>query len=147
MLEKLKNRLAGQEGFTLIEMLVVMQIIAIITVIATPELLSTATQARAATEQSNVSSAISIANEYYLDTVKNSTPNTFGGISGSKLRAEAPGVGKNVKAGAKTVSTTNDAYCIQDSEDSGKTYWHYEGGTGGANVLVVGACPSAYNAA
>ena len=140
-------RMAGshEAGFTLIELLVVVQILAILTLVAVPAYLGTATKARIAATESNVSSAIPVATVYYTDTVNNSTPNTFGGISGAKLRLEAPGVGPNVKAGSKTVSTSNDAFCIQDTEDAGKTYYHYEGGQGGAATIVSGACPSAYN--
>jgi prepilin-type N-terminal cleavage/methylation domain-containing protein len=141
------DRLGNEGGFTLIELLVVVQILAILTLVAVPAYLGTATKARQAATESNVNSAIAAASFYYQDTVNNSTPNTFGGISGAKLRLEAPGIGPNVKAGAKTVTTTNDAFCIQDTEDGGKTYYRYEGGVGGAAAIVSGACPAAYHAA
>jgi prepilin-type N-terminal cleavage/methylation domain-containing protein len=141
----IQERLSGEAGFTLIELLVVMQVIAILTVVALPSFVSMETNARVATAQSNVRSAVTAADAYYLDTVKNSAPGTFGGLSGAKLRLETPGVGPNVKAGAKTVTTANDTFCIQDSEDAGKTYYRFEGGTGGTNTIVLGACPAAYN--
>ena len=62
------------------------------------------------------------------------------------MRLEVPGVSRNLKAGAKTVTTTNDAFCIQDSEDAGVTFYHYEGGIGGVATILSGACPTAYNA-
>ena len=143
----LGTRAADQEGFTLIELLVVLQILAILIMVAVPAYLSTATKARVAATESNVSSAIPAATAYYFDTVNNSTPSTFGGITGSKLRLEAPGVGPDVKAGAKTSSTTNDAFCLQDSEDGGHTVYRYEGGVGGAAAIVTGTCSAAYHVA
>jgi prepilin-type N-terminal cleavage/methylation domain-containing protein len=143
---RLSDRMAEQGGFTLIELLVVVQILAILTLIAVPTFLSTAAKARIAVTESNVNSAITASASYYADTVNNATPYTYGGISGSKLRIEAPGVGPNVKAGSKTVATSHDASCIQDSEDGGHTVYHYEGGTGGAATILSGACSAAYSA-
>ena len=146
IIEHLRTRLASESGFTLIELVVVMQILAILTVIALPSYLSLKTSAKAAVTKQNVSSAIQASQAYYFDTVKNTTPLTYGGITGAKVRLEVPGVSRNLKAGAKTVTTTNDAFCIQDSEDAGQTFYHYEGGVGGAAAVLTGACPTAYHA-
>ncbi len=146
IIEHLRTRLASESGFTLIELVVVMQILAILTVIGLPSFLSLKTNAKAAVTKQNVSSAIQASQAYYYDTVKNATPMTFGGITGAKVRLEVPGVSRNLKAGAKTVSTTNDAFCIQDSEDAGQTFFHYEGGVSGVAAVLTGACPAAYNA-
>jgi prepilin-type N-terminal cleavage/methylation domain-containing protein len=145
--DRLRTRLASESGFTLIELLVVFQILAIVVLIAVPAYLGTATKARIVDAQSNVNSAITPASSYYADTANNPTPYTFGSISGAKLRIEQPGVGPNVMAGTKTVLTMHDAYCIQDSEDGGATFYHYEGGVGGAAVIVLGACAAAYSVA
>lgn len=141
----LATRAADQEGFTLVELLVVLQIMAILIMVAVPAYLTTSAKARAATTESNIRSAIPAASAYFFDTVNNTTPNTFGGITGAKLRLEAKGVGLNVKAGAKTSSTTNDAFCLQDSEDGGHTVYRYEGGVGGAATILSGTCPVAYS--
>ena len=146
-LDWFKTRLASESGFTLIELLVVMQILAILTLIGEPLYISTASNARIATAQSNVNSAITPAQSYYADTVINPTPYTYGSITGAKLRLEAPGVSATLKAGSKTVSTTNDAFCIQDTGDGGTTFYRFEGGNGGAATIVSGACPAAYNVA
>jgi prepilin-type N-terminal cleavage/methylation domain-containing protein len=147
MLDWFKTRLASESGFTLIELLVVMQILSIITLIGEPLYVATASKARIATAQSNVNSAITPAQSYYADTTINPTPYTYGSITGAKLRLEAPGVSATLKAGSKTVSSTNDAFCIQDTGDGGATFYRYEGGNGGASTIVSGACPAAYNVA
>ena len=141
-----ETRLTSEGGFTLIKLLVVVQILAILTLLAVPQFIGMSAKARVAATESNVRSAIPSATTYYLDTVNNPTPNTFGGISGAKLRLEAPGISPKVKAGARTVVTSNDAFCIQDSENGGTTIYRYEGGTGGAATLLAGACPAAYAA-
>ena len=144
MLDRVKARLASESGFTLIELLVVIQLLAILTLIGMPAYLQTAAKARVATAEANVHSAISAAATYYADTVNNPTPYTYGSISGAKLRLTVPGVSTTLKAGSKTVVSTNDAFCIQDSAD-GINFYRYEGGQGGAATVVSGACPAAYN--
>lgn len=143
---RLGDRIGEESGFTLIELLVVLQILAILTLIAVPTFLNTAAKARIAATESNVNSAITATASYYADTVNNPTPYTSGGMSGAKLRIDAPGIGPNLKAGSKTVAISHDAYCIQDSEDGGQTVYHYDGGIGGAAAVLSGACSAAYGA-
>jgi prepilin-type N-terminal cleavage/methylation domain-containing protein len=139
--------LRDADGFTLIELLVAIGIIAILVVMAVPVFLKMTTRARIATAESNVRIAVPAAVAYSNDTTNNPTPSTYTSISGAKLRLEANGIGPNVEAGSKTVSSTNDAFCIQDTEDQGSTFYRYEGGRGGAAVIVSGACPASYNVA
>ena len=144
LIAAIRNRLEGEGGFTMIELLVVVEIIGILTVVAVPSYLSMSAKARTVAAQSNVSSAVAAANVYYMDTVQNPTPGTYGGLSGAKLRLETPGIGANVMAGSKTVTTSHDAFCLQDSEDGGKTFYSYQGGKSGTGVVALGACPAAY---
>ena len=106
-----------------------MQILSIITLIGEPLYVATASKARIATAQSNVNSAITPAQSYYADTAIDPTPYTYGSITGAKLRLEAPGVSATLKAGSKTVSSTNDAFCIQDTGDGGATFYRYKAET------------------
>src|SRR6516225_3187579 len=115
--------MASEEGFTLIELLVVIIILGILVAIAVPAYLSFAGKAKTAAEESNVRSAIPAAEAYYQ-----TNSNTYGGMTGALLRTQAPGVGPHVRGGAFTTSTANDSYCIDDTEDSGATYFHYIGG-------------------
>jgi type IV pilus assembly protein PilA len=138
VIQKIKTRMASEQGFTLIELLVVIIILGILVAIAVPAYLSFAGKAKTAAEESNVRSAIPAAESYYQTNT-----NTYGGISGATLRTQAPGVSPHVRAGAFTTSTTNDSYCIDDTEDGGVTYFHYLGGavTGaGAATIASGAC-------
>jgi type IV pilus assembly protein PilA len=141
VIDKIKTRMASEEGFTLIELLVVIIILGILVAIAVPAYLSFAGNARKAAAQANVRSAIPAAEAYYQDTVNNANPNTYTGLSNATLKVEAPGIAPNVKAG---VGATNQVYCIQDTEDSGATFYHYEGGAGGPAQILPGACPGTY---
>jgi prepilin-type N-terminal cleavage/methylation domain-containing protein len=144
-LDWVKKRLASESGFTLIELLVVVQVLSILTLIGVPTYVKTAARAKIATAQSNVHSAIAATATYYTDNVVNPSLYSYGSISGAKLRTVSPGISTTLKAGSKTVTITNDAYCIQDSGDGGLTFYRYEGGQGGASAVASGACPVAYS--
>jgi type IV pilus assembly protein PilA len=153
VISKIKTRMASEEGFTLIELLVVIIILGILVAIAVPAYLSFAGKARTSAEKSNVRSAIPAAEAYYQDDQCQTTfcvghtVNTYDGLKLAMLQGEAPGISNNVKAGA---AAGNQTYCIQDTEDGGTTYYHYEGGAGGpaviTNLPAPGSCPAAYGA-
>ena len=135
MIEKIRTRLASEEGFTLVELLVVIVILGILVAIAVPAYLSFRGNAQDAAAKSNVRSAIPAAEGYY----QSQTPNSYAGISGAALRTLVPGVAPNVKAGP---NAANNGYCIQDAENNGTFF--YEGGTGGNATVGPGACPAGY---
>ena len=145
-MNKIKNRLASEQGFTLIELLVVIVILGILVAIAVPAYLSFVGNAKTAASEANVRSAIPAAESYYQDSVLNTTPDTYGGITGTMLREEAPGVSPNVTATPLTNGTlTNSGYCVQDTEPNNVT-WSYIGGnppatiTGKAATIEKGTC-------
>ena len=56
------------------------------------------------------------------------------------IPTSAPGASPNVQAVA---SSGGDAYCIQDSEDSGTTYYSYLGGKSNATGVMLATGKSA----
>jgi type IV pilus assembly protein PilA len=137
VIDKLKNRMASEEGFTLIELLVVIIILGILVAIAVPAYLSFANKAKVAAAKSNVRSAIPAAESWYQDDALNSANlNSYTGLTGANLRAEAPGVSPNVKA---TPLNTGKGYCIEDTESTtGGTTYDYIGGDTTGVAAVVG---------
>ena len=139
MFDRIKTRLASEKGFTLIELLVVIVILGILVAIAVPAYLSFKGSAQTSAAKSNVRSAIPAAEQ------RNVSNGNYAGLTGATLRTTAPGIGANVAAVAVN---SNLGYCIEDSEDSGATFYNYVGGTPGAalqagyvgSTIQLGTC-------
>jgi prepilin-type N-terminal cleavage/methylation domain-containing protein len=131
LIDKIKRRLAGEDGYTLIELLVVSQILCILVVIAVPSYLGFRMSAAKAAAQANVHSAIAAAESWYSGAGDGS----YARLTGANLRLEAPGIDPDAKAGP---NATDDGYCIQDVV-GGEAY-SYTGGIGGTSVIAPGIC-------
>jgi prepilin-type N-terminal cleavage/methylation domain-containing protein len=123
----LQRRLAGEQGFTLVELLIVIQIIGILTVVAVPSYMSFRWQAMEVAAQSNVRSAQPAAEQWYSDAGGGN--GTYTGLMHSKLELEAPGIALGVKAVALN---SGSGYCIEDT--NGPYTYDYIGGTATART-------------
>jgi prepilin-type N-terminal cleavage/methylation domain-containing protein len=131
-----RERLASDDGFSLIELVVVLQIVGILTLIAVPTYLSYQARAQQATVQSNVRSAANGAELW--DGDKLGGAGTYAGLMRSTLARELPSIDPNTNAVALNGGL---GYCVEDS--TGQYTYDYIGGNatplGGWRVGVVQA--------
>jgi type IV pilus assembly protein PilA len=146
------KRVAGEEGFTLVELLIVVVIIGILVGTAIPTYLSFRSKAETSSAQANVRSAIPAAEAWYQDSTNNPNPSSYTGLSAANLTLEAPGIDAAL---TKAVAVNGgQGYCIQ-STTSGNTTYDYVGGAPGAALqagfnlskIQLGTCLSAVGAA
>ena len=130
MLEKVRLRHAGEEGFTLVELLVVVQILGILVVIALPSLLSLRGNAQDAAAKSNVSSTLPAASAFYQ-----ANNFTYTGMTNAALRALAPAIAPHVKV---AVLNGGAGYCLEDNESHNTFY--YLGGSSTLGSVAQGTC-------
>jgi prepilin-type N-terminal cleavage/methylation domain-containing protein len=132
-IEKIKYRLASEEGFTLIELMIVLLILGILVSISVPSYLNFRIRAYQTAAQANVRSALPAAEAYYQDSSGGN--GSYNALAGATLRTEAPGVAPTVKGG---YNAAKDGYCVQDTQ-TGYSYY-YTGGNGGSQILTAGTC-------
>jgi len=117
----IRERLAAEQGFTMIELLLVLQIVGILTMIAVPTYLTYRNRAQQGTAQANVRSAITGAYLWNID--KTGGNGSFAGLSRSTLLRELPGASPSIKA----VSLNSGAgYCVEGT--NGVYSYDYIGG-------------------
>jgi type IV pilus assembly protein PilA len=126
VLDRIRGRPADEHGFTLVELLIVIVILAILVAVAVPSYLSFRSKAETSAAQANVRSAISAAESWSGDPAGGN--GLYTGLSAANLAAEAPGV--NVASTLAVAVNGGNGYCIQ-SMSNGVTY-DYVGGAPGA---------------
>lgn len=114
MLEKLRNRMAEEEGFTLVELLVVMLILGILAAIAIPSFFAQRDKATDAEAKANVKTA-QTAIETYATQNSSGDYNQPGVPNGATLEAIEP----TLEAAKMTVAATADTYTVTYQSDRG----------------------------
>ena len=128
MLEMLRKRREDDEGFTLIELMVVVLIIAILIAIAIPTFLGARQRAQDRAAQSNVRNAFTAEKTFYTDgQAYTATVSDMTAIEPSLTYTNTAGslaaTGNLVFLHATTVTTTNDTVVLGALSGSGKCFW------------------------
>jgi type IV pilus assembly protein PilA len=134
MLQKLieRRRNGNEEGFTLIELMVVVLIIAILIAIAIPTFLGARNRAQDRGAQSNIRNAFTAEKTSYTDKSQysNDVTTTLPGIEPSLhwFADEVPGAGNQTNEVSVTVTTstggpTSDTVVLGAKSPSGKCYY------------------------
>ena len=101
MMEKIHQRLHNDEGFTLVELMVVVLIIAILMAIAIPTFLGARQKAQDRAAQSNLRNALTAEKVYYVDNEK---------YTSASLSAIEPGLTWQAASYATTSSDAGDVH-------------------------------------
>ncbi len=134
------GRRQDEEGFTLIELMVVVMIIAILIAIAVPTFLSARQKAQNRQAESNLRNAYSNARTLYTDT------QDWGNVSVAGLTAAEPSLTFQAAASTKpqqisVTSTTAGGIILAARSNSGTCYVLRETAAGGAQY-GTGSCDS-----
>jgi type IV pilus assembly protein PilA len=142
VIERIRARLASDEGFSLIELVIVLNILGILTAIAVPAYIGFRNRADAAAASANVKSAVLAAEMYYASPAGGN--GSYRGLSATVLRAVTPGLapGSAFKAGP---NIGRNGYCIEDT--TGPVTYSYTGGIGGTALLNAAHCAGTYTVA
>lgn len=144
MLQAMRKRMDDDKGFTLIELMVVVLIIAILIAIAIPTFLGLRQRAQDRAAQSDLRNALTAAKAYFTDG------DTYVGFDATEGEAIEPSLTWNDDLAASqgevtvrlanatdvvlsTVSASTQAFCIADSATAGTN-------RGDEDVATVAAC-------
>jgi len=134
-----RSRLASGDGFSLVELVVALNIIGILTVIAVPAYVGFRNRADAAAASANVRGAVLAAEAYFSAPAGGN--GSYNGLSSNVLRAVAPGI--DTSAGFRAgPNAGKNGYCIEDT--TGPITYSYTGGIGGTALLNAAHCAVAY---
>jgi type IV pilus assembly protein PilA len=134
LLHSLKSRRDSEEGFTLIELMVVVLIIAILIAIAIPTFLGARSRAQDRAAQSDLRNGLTAEKTYYTDSEAYTADTTaLADIEPSLDWGTAPAV---------SVSADNLVVCLEQDSKSGTTFALADiaSGTGAGTHYFRGAC-------
>jgi type IV pilus assembly protein PilA len=126
-----------EDGFTLIELMVVVMIIAILIAIAIPSFLGFRRNAQDRSVQSDLRNVLLAENAYQLEN------NAFTDVDATILEIEA-----NARLDAITINLLGDDVCLDGTSESTHTFAVYQVGNGATyfSTGTAGACPAAAGA-
>lgn len=132
MIQMLRKRLdKKEEGFTLIELMVVVLIIAILLAIAIPTFLGARSRAQNRSAQSNLRNALTAEKTAYTDAQSYSSDTAALGSIEPSLTwvagSTAPATGSNVEVQTADSAAT---VCLGATSASGTSYWIMDTGSG-----------------
>ena len=144
MMQLLRNRLDREdEGFTLIELMVVVLIIAILIAIAIPTFLGARARAQDRAAQSNLRNALTAEKTFYTDKQAYSATATDLSAIEPTLSYVASSPASTGNQVGVTVTSAGDAVCLTASSASGSTFGIKDIATGAtAGTYYYKAAPS-----
>ncbi len=145
MTKAMRKRLAGSEGFTLIELMVVVMIIAVLIAIAIPSFLGFRKSAQDRSAQSDIRNVLLSEKAFWLQAgdYTQTAANITALEPNARIHATDPALGVFIDLNG----TNNDIVCIVRTAASGNTFSIWESSTAGtfygATHLSAADCPAA----
>jgi len=144
MTKAIRKRLAGSEGFTLIELMVVVMIIAVLIAIAIPSFLGFRKSAQDRSAQSEIRNVLLSEKAFWLeDGDYTETAADITALEPNATIAADPADGVYLDLNAASA----DIVCVVRESESGNTFAIWESATAGtyygATDLSAAACPAA----
>jgi type IV pilus assembly protein PilA len=143
MLHRLRSRAGRQEGFTLVELLVVVLIIGILAAIAIPTFLGQKDKANDASAKSLLTTGVTSMETFYTDN------QTYVGADGTTMKAIEPSITWSTTAGAQTkdnaISLSNlsaTSFTLTTTISANKVYSYAKSGTTITKACTGSDCKS-----
>ena len=135
------RRRDDEQGFTLIELMVVVLIIAILIAIAIPTFLGARQRAQDRAAQSDLRNGLTAEKTFYTDNQSYSSDTTTAGLKG--IEASLDWGGKLTVAVGHVTGTDNGVVCLQQTSKSGKVFSIGDVASGASAGTYFGkvACP------
>ena len=136
MTKAIQRRLAGDEGFTLIELMVVVMIIAVLIAIAIPSFLGFRSSAQDRSAQSDIRNTLLVEKAIWLETGDYTAVAADLTAFEPSLLFDATGVDGTDTVCIQRISASGTAFGIWESDTLGTWY-------GDNDAAILAACPAA----